>query len=122
MLHRMRIQPFTPKGKPQDITLTKDQLIPDPEVRIKHDDLYNRAWETEFGEPNYQDDRLESHSQDDPVIRNDQPNFPQNRGGSPQMAEKDNCGSRGKRQENMPDLTRSHRWPKQITVAPQKKE
>ena len=44
-LHRLRLRQFTPR---QHIP---GEWQPDPEVVIKHDDLYARAWECEYDEP-----------------------------------------------------------------------
>ena len=45
ILHRMRLRPFTPRQPIPDIPITPREWQPDPEVVIKHDDLYARAWE-----------------------------------------------------------------------------
>ena len=41
--HRMRMRPFTPGQPPADIRITPQDWKPDPEVSLKHDDLYARA-------------------------------------------------------------------------------
>ena len=50
-LHRMRLRQFTPRQPLPDIPFTPCEWQPDPEVVIKHDDLYARAWECEYDEP-----------------------------------------------------------------------
>ena len=51
ILHRMRLRQFTPSQPIQDTPVTPREWQPDPEVIIKHDDLYARAWECEFDKP-----------------------------------------------------------------------
>ena len=43
----MRIRQFTPREPPADIRITPQEWKLEPEVSIKHDDLYARAWECE---------------------------------------------------------------------------
>ena len=51
ILHRMKLRQFTPRQLIPDIPITPREWQPDPEVVIKHDDLYARAWECEYDEP-----------------------------------------------------------------------
>ena len=51
ILHRMRLRQFTPHQPIPDISATPHGWQPDPEVTIKHDYLYARAWECEYDEP-----------------------------------------------------------------------
>ena len=51
ILHRMKLRQFTPRQPIPDIPITPREWQPDPEVVIKHDDLYARAWECEYDEP-----------------------------------------------------------------------
>ena len=48
LLHRMRLRQFTPRQPIPDIPVTPREWQPDPEIIIKHDDLYARAWECEY--------------------------------------------------------------------------
>ena len=48
ILNRMRIRQFTPRQPIPDIPVTPREWQPDPEIIIKHDDLYARAWECEY--------------------------------------------------------------------------
>ena len=48
VLRRMQMRQFTPRQPPADIRITPQEWKPDPEVRLKHDDLYARAWECEY--------------------------------------------------------------------------
>ena len=57
ILHRMRLRQFTPRQPISDIPVTPRERQPDPEVTIKHDDLYARAWECEYDEPIFDSDR-----------------------------------------------------------------
>ena len=51
VLHRMGFQLFTPRQPIPDVQTTSQEWKPDPEVIIKHDDLYARAWESEYITP-----------------------------------------------------------------------
>ena len=42
---------FTPCQPPADIQITPQEYKPDPEVSLKDDDLYARAWECENEQP-----------------------------------------------------------------------
>ena len=55
-LHRMRLRQFTPRQPKPDTPVTPREWQPDPEVIIKHDDLYARAWECEFDKPIFDSD------------------------------------------------------------------
>ena len=44
VLHRMTLRSFTPRQPIPDVQTTAQEWKPDPEVIIKHDDLYARAW------------------------------------------------------------------------------
>ena len=46
MLHRMQMRQLTPRQPPADIT--PQEYKPDPHLRLKHDDLYARAWEYDY--------------------------------------------------------------------------
>ena len=47
----MRMRQFTPRQPPADIRTTPQEYIPDPDVSLKHDDLYARAWECDYEQP-----------------------------------------------------------------------
>ena len=47
VLHRMRMRQLTTRQPPPDIRITPQERKPDPEVSLKRDDLYARAWECE---------------------------------------------------------------------------
>ena len=44
VLHRMRMGRFTPHQPPADVRITPNEWKPDPQVSLKHDDFYARAW------------------------------------------------------------------------------
>ena len=52
VLHRMRMPQFTQRQPPADIRTTPQKYKPDPDVSLKHDELYARAWEYDCGQPN----------------------------------------------------------------------
>ena len=56
-LHRMRLRQFTPRQPIPDTPVTPREWQPDPEVIIKHDVLYARAWECEYDKPIFDSDR-----------------------------------------------------------------
>ena len=45
VLHCMRMRQFTPRQPPADTQIKPQEDKPDPEVILKHGDLYARAWE-----------------------------------------------------------------------------
>ena len=47
----MRLRQFTPRQPIPDIPVTPREWQPGPEVIIKHDELYARAWECEYDKP-----------------------------------------------------------------------
>ena len=51
LLHCMRMHQFTHRQTPLDIRITQQLWKPDLEMRLKHDDLYARAWEGEYEKP-----------------------------------------------------------------------
>ena len=51
--HRMRMRQVTARQPRNDIRITPQQWKPDPEVSLKHDDLYARAWEFDYEQPNF---------------------------------------------------------------------
>ena len=57
ILHRMRLRQFTTHQSIPGIPSTPREWQPDPEVIIKHDDLYARAWECEYDKPIFDSDR-----------------------------------------------------------------
>ena len=55
ILHCMQLRPFRLRGPiPVVLTMSKEWTL-DPEFIIKLDDLYDRAWESEFGKPIFDD-------------------------------------------------------------------
>ena len=68
ILHRMRIRQFTPRQPVPDTPVTPRKWQPDPEVIIKHDDLYARAWECEYDKPIFDSDRDNLKSPNSPEV------------------------------------------------------
>ena len=68
ILHRMRLRQFTPRQPIPDIPATPCEWQPDPEVIIKHDDLYARAWECEYDKPIFDSDRVNLVSPNSPEV------------------------------------------------------
>ena len=53
----MRLRQFTARQPIPDTSVTPREWQPDPQVIIKHDDLYARAWECEYDKPIFDSDR-----------------------------------------------------------------
>ena len=53
VLHRMRMRQFTARKPPADIRVKPQDYKSDPEVSLIHDDLYARAWEYDYEQPNF---------------------------------------------------------------------
>ena len=70
----MRLRQFTPRQPIPDIPITPSKWQPDTEVVIKHDDLYARAWESEYDEPIFESDHnnLATPSSPEITIRSEQ--------------------------------------------------
>ena len=49
-LHRIRLRLYAPIQRVPDVTVRREDYLPDPELKTTHNDLYAQAWETEFGE------------------------------------------------------------------------
>ena len=74
ILHGMRLRQFTPRQLIPDTPTTPHDWQPDPEVVIKPDDLYARAWESEYDEPKSDSgyDNLVTRSPPEITIRSEQ--------------------------------------------------
>ena len=68
ILHRMSLRQFTPRQPIPDTPVTPREWQPDPEVIIKHDDLYARAWECEYDKPIFDSDRDNLVSPNSPEV------------------------------------------------------
>ena len=51
VLHCMQRRQFTTRQPPDALRITSQDWKPDPEVSLKHDDLYARAWECDYEQP-----------------------------------------------------------------------
>ena len=56
ILHQMRLRQFRPRQPKPDIPITPRRWQPDPDVIIKHDDLYAKALECEYDKPVFDSD------------------------------------------------------------------
>ena len=68
VLHHIRLRSFTPRKSIPDAQTTSQEWKLDPEVIIKHDDLYTRAWECENGTPIFNNDRDEPDKRNSPEL------------------------------------------------------
>ena len=48
-LHRIRIRPYVPEQRLPDVTVRADNYLPDPDVKISHNEWYAVSWEMDFG-------------------------------------------------------------------------
>ena len=58
----MILRLFTPRQPIPDVQPTSQKWILDPEVIVKHDDLYARAWESEYEVPIFDNGRNEPNN------------------------------------------------------------
>ena len=68
VLHRMRLRVITPTQPIPEVQTTSQEWKPDPEVIIKHDDLYARAWESENDKPIFENGQHAADSDKSPEI------------------------------------------------------
>ena len=64
----MRLRLITPRQPIPDVQTTRQEWKPDPEVIIKHDDLYARAWESEYETPIFDNGQHEPDNNNSPEI------------------------------------------------------
>ena len=48
-LHRIRIRPYLPEQRMPDVTVRSDEYLPDPDVKVSHNEWYAVSWEMDFG-------------------------------------------------------------------------
>ena len=48
-LHRTRIRPYVPEQRIPDATVRANEYLPDPNVRVSHNEWYAASWEMDFG-------------------------------------------------------------------------
>ena len=48
-LHRIRIRPYVPKQRLPDVTVRTNEYLPDPDVKVSHNEWYAISWEIDFG-------------------------------------------------------------------------
>ena len=68
ILHRMRLRQFTPRQSTPEISVTPREWQPDPEIIIKHDDLYARVWECEDDKSIFDSDSANVVSPNSPEV------------------------------------------------------
>ena len=49
-LQRIRLRLYAPNQRVPDVTVRRENYLPDPVVKTTHNDWYAKVWETEFGE------------------------------------------------------------------------
>ena len=72
----MKLRLFTPRQPTPDVKTTSYEWKPDPEVVIKHDDLYAGARESEYETSIFDNDQHQLDSDNSPeiTVRHDLPN------------------------------------------------
>ena len=68
VLHRLRLQLFTPLQRKPDVQNTSQEWQPDPEVIMQKDVLDGRAWESEYQTPIFGNDQDEPDNHNSPKI------------------------------------------------------
>ena len=48
-LHRIRIPPYVPEQRLPDVTVRANGYLPDPDVKVSHNEWYAVSWEMDFG-------------------------------------------------------------------------
>ena len=48
-LHRIRISPYVPDQRLPDVTVRSNEYLPDPDVKVSHNEWYAVSWEMDFG-------------------------------------------------------------------------
>ena len=48
-LHRIRIRPYKPEQRIPDVTVRANEYLPDPDVKVSHNEWYAVSWEMDFG-------------------------------------------------------------------------
>ena len=73
VLHRMRLRFLTPRQPIPDVQTTSHEWKLDPEIIIEHDDLYARAWKSEYGTPIFDNGQNEPDCDNSPerTVRHD---------------------------------------------------
>ena len=64
----MRLRLFTPRQPIPDVQTTSHERNPDYEIIIKHDDLYTRAWESEYETPIFDNGQPEPDRDNSPEV------------------------------------------------------
>ena len=65
-LHRIPIQPYVPQQRMLDVTVRANEYLPDPDVKMLHNEWYAVSWEMDFGK------QIEEHEQPVNTERNQQ--------------------------------------------------
>ena len=48
-LHRIRMRPYVPEQRVPDVTVLANEYLPDPDVKVSHNEWYAISWEMDFG-------------------------------------------------------------------------
>ena len=65
-LHRIRIRPYVPDQRLPDVTVRSNEYLPDPDVKVSHNEWYAASWEMDFGK------QINEHESPESAERNQQ--------------------------------------------------
>ena len=65
-LHRIRIRPYVPEQRMPDVTVRANEYLPDPDVKVSHNEWYAVSWEKDFGK------HIDEHESPESAERNQQ--------------------------------------------------
>ena len=68
VLHRLRLRLSTTRQPTSDVQTTSQEWNPDPEVIIKHGDLYARAWDSAYETPIFDSGQQKPNNDNSPEI------------------------------------------------------
>ena len=65
-LHRIRSRPYVPEQCMPDVTVRTNEYLPDPDVKVSHNEWYAVSWEMDFGK------QIDKHETPESAERNQQ--------------------------------------------------
>ena len=67
-LHRIRIRPFVPEQRMLDVIVRANEYLPDPDVKVSHNEVYAVSWEMDFGKQIDEHETSESAENNQQVV------------------------------------------------------
>ena len=65
-LHRIRIRPYVPEQRIPVVTVRANEDLPDPDVKVSHNEWYAVSWEMDFGK------QIDEHESPKSAVRSQQ--------------------------------------------------